>query len=344
MACEPPDSAPIAKVLASACGWIAAIEAHAVAHGRPLDRIERAWAARAGVRAPDRVRVLVTPSMPRPEDPVLADLARDFGLITPATVGLSARYGVYVRSNWPDERRVLVHELVHTAQYERLGGIEAFLQQFAAEVQRAGLTGCALEREAARLALQICDDSPLLRHAAGAPERADGPGHGPRARAAGLPVKMGQLRFEDPGRLVDGELELALVRCRFSDASLGRIPSYAFEMRHAVSGMALGALVLRVGDGDTVLRYVGHVGYDVYPEQRGHRYAARSLVLIRPFATHLGLSPLWICCAPDNLASRRTCELAGCQLVEVAAVPPDQAAYGQGLRTACRYRLGAWPP
>jgi tagatose 1,6-diphosphate aldolase len=332
-----------AGLLADACHWIAAMEADAVAHGRPLSPTELSSAVRAGVLEPSRVRVLVVPSLPQPGDLAIGAMAHGLGIVTPATIGLSARYGVYLRSGCQDEHRVLVHELVHTAQYERLGGIGAFLQQFILEVQGAGLTGSALEREAVNLCLRICGTRPSSSPRAGVATCTDGGHWGPAALSAVQATSAARVRFEDPGRLVDEDLELVLVRCRPTDVNLGSVPNYTFEMRHAVSSVVLGRLVLRVGDADTVLRYPGHVGYDVSPEHRGHHYAARSLALIRPFATHLGLVPLWICCAPDNLASRRTCELVGAELAEVVAVPPDHPAHGQGLPTACRYRLGGSP-
>jgi tagatose 1,6-diphosphate aldolase len=43
-----------------------------------------------------------------------------------------------------------------------------------------------------------------------------------------------------------------------------------------------------------------------------------------PLAVRHGLSELWITCNPDNIASRRTCEAAGAELVEVVDLPPQK--------------------
>jgi len=39
------------------------------------------------------------------------------------------------------------------------------------------------------------------------------------------------------------------------------------------------------------------------------------------------LNPLWITCNPDNIASRRTCELAGATLVEIVDLPENTDMY-----------------
>ena len=98
--------------------------------------------------------------------------------------------------------------------------------------------------------------------------------------------------FLDPGRLVDGDLELVLVRKVPADPARGYVPAYEFEMRSIPGGVVMGSLRFRIGDPETILRYPCHVGYDVKEELRGHRYAARSLRLILPFARAHGLARL----------------------------------------------------
>jgi predicted acetyltransferase len=147
-------------------------------------------------------------------------------------------------------------------------------------------------------------------------------------------------QFHDPGRLIDGDLELELVEKRPGDPSRDYVPAYKFKMTLVGQGAEVGAIELRVGDTDHVVMYAGHVGYRVNPEHRGHRYAARACKLLLPLARRHGLETLWITCNPDNVASRRTCELAGAELVEVVDLPEDTDMYQRGDRQKCRYRLG----
>jgi len=151
--------------------------------------------------------------------------------------------------------------------------------------------------------------------------------------------EAGVFKFHDPGRLVDGDLELVLYERYWGDPAQGKVPAYRFLMTRVRDGEELGSIELRVGNTGTIVLYAGHIGYGVEPLHRGHHYAARSVRLLLPLAHRHGLDPVWITCNPDNLASRRTCELAGAEFVEVVDVPPDNDMYRQGERKKCRYRL-----
>ncbi len=143
--------------------------------------------------------------------------------------------------------------------------------------------------------------------------------------------------FLDPGRLKDGALILVPARMKPADPTKAHVPAYGFDML-APDGTIMGYLNLRIGDGETELRYPGNVGYGVRPPRRGHGYAGRSLKLILPFARRHGLTRLWITCRPDNVASRKTCEGAGATLIEIIDVPPThEMARAYGIHQVCRY-------
>ena len=146
-------------------------------------------------------------------------------------------------------------------------------------------------------------------------------------------------RFLRPGPLVDGDLSLVLEEENTGDRVKGFVPSYGFVMLRAGDGHELGRISLRVGNPPQIVQYAGHIGYGVLEQHRGHHYAARSCRLLIPLARAHGLSPLWITCNPDNLASRRTCELAGALFVEIVDLPPESDMYERGERQKCRFRL-----
>ena len=110
-------------------------------------------------------------------------------------------------------------------------------------------------------------------------------------------------------------------------------------MVHRETREILGNIRLSVGSTPHLERYAGHIGYGVLPEHRGHHYAARAVRLLLPLAYKTGLDPLWITCDPENLASRKTLELAGAELVEIVDVPPDCIIYRKGHPQKCRYRI-----
>ncbi|HMD22150.1 MAG TPA: GNAT family N-acetyltransferase [Alloacidobacterium sp.] len=145
-----------------------------------------------------------------------------------------------------------------------------------------------------------------------------------------------QMQIE-PGLLSDGELSLELVS--FAPHRTHLVPTYHFRIVHSISGEEMGQINLRSQTNITIERYAGHIGYGVYEPFRGHRYAARSVSLILPLARKLGIDPLWITCDPQNTASRRSCEIAGAEFIEIVDLPPDYSGYAFGQRQKCRYRL-----
>lgn len=100
-----------------------------------------------------------------------------------------------------------------------------------------------------------------------------------------------------------------------------------------------GTITLRIGSGENLTRYVGHVGYLVFPPARGRRLAERATRLLLPLAQHHGMRDLWITVNPENAPSRRTAERLGGDLVDIIDLPRHHPLYARGDRQKCRYRL-----
>lgn len=150
---------------------------------------------------------------------------------------------------------------------------------------------------------------------------------------------MSSFPFQDPGELLDDDLYLRLVQTKDSDVIRGWVPMYMFQICVYPSGEVAGEINLRLGDTESLRLYGGHIGYGVRPRYRGRRFAARAVKLLLPLARAHGMRELWITCNPDNLASRRTCELAGAEFVEIVDLPSYLDMYREGERQKCRYRL-----
>jgi tagatose 1,6-diphosphate aldolase len=58
-----------------------------------------------------------------------------------------------------------------------------------------------------------------------------------------------------------------------------------------------------------------------------------------PVAASHGFGVVWITCNPENVPSRRTCELAGGQLIDIVDLPPETDMFKEGERQKCRYRF-----
>jgi hypothetical protein len=107
------------------------------------------------VNSPENVKLLSVSAVPPPTDPLLRLVAETTGIISPETAGLTLRYGIFIRSDCWD-RGLIVHELGHVAQYERMGSIEAFLRQYLKECNTIGYPEAPMEQEAIAVAKKIC--------------------------------------------------------------------------------------------------------------------------------------------------------------------------------------------
>lgn len=103
-------------------------------------------------------------------------------------------------------------------------------------------------------------------------------------------------------------------------------PEYRFAIHRCRDGLRIGRIHLRVTQDDVVLRAIGHAGYAVDEAHQRLGYATRAVRLIQQLARKHALSPLWILIAPDNVASRRTVERVGFQLVDIVDASPEALA------------------
>ena len=143
-------------LLPLALAWAQDQECKILADGVPLSPLQIADAKAIRVLHPEQVRLKNVKDIPIPQHPALRQAAAATGLISPLTAGLTLRYGIFIRVDHWGVRRLVVHELVHTAQYERLGGFEPFLRQYLLECITSGYPAAPLEQEAKRIECEIC--------------------------------------------------------------------------------------------------------------------------------------------------------------------------------------------
>jgi predicted acetyltransferase len=146
-------------------------------------------------------------------------------------------------------------------------------------------------------------------------------------------------KFLEPGNLSDNELRLVLTAKCPAEPAKSYVPSYMFKLCIGDSEDCAGHIDLRAGNTYDLVMFGGHIGYSVEPKYRGHHYAARACALLLPLARAHGLNELWITCVADNIASKRTCELAGAKFVEIVDVPAHTDMYREGERRKCRFCL-----
>jgi len=141
-----------------ACAWAKQQEEFILEKGIPLSVDQQIDAYLIGVKNIDKVRLLYVDTIPSPLLPELRSAAEWSGLMSLNTTGTTFRYGIYLRSDFRDDRSLIVHELSHTMQYERMGGFESFLEQYLKECISPGYPHGALEQEALRIEKQLCPE------------------------------------------------------------------------------------------------------------------------------------------------------------------------------------------
>ena len=139
--------AAVLFALPIACVWARQKEALILRKGVALSAGQARGAGRIGVVHPERVRLLAVDVVP-PINWILRGIGMRLGFVSPQIAGMTLRYGIFVRKDhWGDER-LLVHELAHVAQYERLGGFRGFLGPYLSECINPGYPLGPLEEEA----------------------------------------------------------------------------------------------------------------------------------------------------------------------------------------------------
>ncbi len=139
-----------------AAEWAQKQEELILRNGAPLSPAQAEDAREAGVREPERVRVLLVDEIPAPPDSLRRFASDEMVFFPQAPSGLTLNYGVFIRRDCWDDRHLLAHELAHTSQYERLGGIVPFLRDYLSECATYGYHNAPLEQEAEEIATQIC--------------------------------------------------------------------------------------------------------------------------------------------------------------------------------------------
>ena len=124
--------------------WARKQESIILEEGRPLSEWETMWATDVGVAKPEAVRILPVPRIPTPGS-WFTQLLRIF---SEGPTGMAVNYGIYLEASQATNPSLLVHELTHVAQFERLGGIENFLREYLTQCVRDGYWESEMELEA----------------------------------------------------------------------------------------------------------------------------------------------------------------------------------------------------
>jgi hypothetical protein len=126
-------------ILPLAVKWAQAKEKVILEHGTVLSPQYMDDAKSVGVKYPERVRIYEVPQIPIPKHPILRAAAEATQLISPATIGIALRYGIFIHNDFSNDRYIIVHELVHTMQCERFGGFHPLKKNISGNVLKSDI-------------------------------------------------------------------------------------------------------------------------------------------------------------------------------------------------------------
>jgi hypothetical protein len=142
------NSQEIISLIPMASEWIEVQETIILANGVPLTEKQRSIASKIGIKDIDKIRLLHVKSIPEPDNSILNEASKAIGFISSQTLGITYQYGIYIRHDFWENESLIIHELTHTLQFERLGGITDFLNQYIKECIYYGYNYSPLEKEA----------------------------------------------------------------------------------------------------------------------------------------------------------------------------------------------------
>lgn len=142
------------------------------------------------------------------------------------------------------------------------------------------------------------------------------------------------MEFLNTDNLKTDEIALKLDHTCEANPEKQWVPAYYFNIC-LPDGTAIGYCDLRIGY-NAKLYVGGNIGYGIDEPYRGHRYAAKACKLLFGLAKRHGLDYVIITCQPDNIASARTCEIAGGRFLEIVDIPEDNEMYAEGK---CKVRV-----
>jgi len=144
--------------------------------------------------------------------------------------------------------------------------------------------------------------------------------------------------FFDTSDLCDGEIYLRLIKTAEQNKEKSYVPAYYFDIIRCSDNTLVGICDLRVGHNENT-KYSGNIGYEIYESYRGNHYASKACRLLYILAKKHNMREIYLTCAPENIASRKTCEYAGAKLVGIVDIPHWHEMYKLGRRKSCKYKI-----
>ena len=134
--------------------------------------------------------------------------------------------------------------------------------------------------------------------------------------------------------LSDGEITLRISQKYQGDDEL--LPFYYYDI--FVGDTAVGKISIRIGS-NYHSYYNGNIGYEIDKAYRGNNYSYKASKLVLKVAFAHGMNELILTCDESNIASYKTIEKHGAELIEIVKPPEDYFAYREDMEKQRIYKV-----
>lgn len=136
---------------------------------------------------------------------------------------------------------------------------------------------------------------------------------------------------------IEGEdIELQLIDT-FEEKD-GALPFYWWNIVLKPEGKTIGKISFRIGYNYHIY-FNGNIGYEIDEPYRGNHYSLLACQLVLQCAKFYGMKKIYLTCDYDNIASYKTIEKLGANLIEEKVPPKDYIFYYDGIPKHKIYEL-----
>lgn len=146
---------------------------------------------------------------------------------------------------------------------------------------------------------------------------------------------MSKFEFLDKfDTISDAEITLKFSQKYQGDDEL--LPFYYYDI--IISDSIVGKISIRIGN-NYHSYYNGNIGYEIDKEYRGNNYSYKACKLVLQVAKAHDMDELILTCDESNIASYKTIEKLGAELIEIVKPPEDYFAYRENMEKQRIYKL-----
>ncbi len=134
--------------------------------------------------------------------------------------------------------------------------------------------------------------------------------------------------------LTDGEIVLKISGKYSGDKDL--LPFYYYDI--FLNDRFIGKISIRIGNNFNSY-YNGNIGYEIEEKFRGNNFSFKACKLVLQVARAHAMDEIILTCDEDNIASYKTIEKLGSELIEITKPPEHYFAYRNNMKKQRIYKL-----